>query len=66
MEREDMDINLKIGFKEDFYEKIKKIKIEDEEIKDFINTIKEYTYELFSIYILMREGKIIEKGGMYI
>ncbi len=66
MEREDMDINLKIGFKEDFYEKIKKIKIEDEEIKDFINTIKEYTYELFSIYILMREGKIIEEGGMYI
>ena len=66
MEREDMDINLKIGFKEDFYEKIKKIKIEDEEIKDFIDTIKEYTYELFSIYILMREGKIIEEGGMYI
>ncbi len=66
MEREDMDINLKIGFKEDFYEKIKKIKIEDEEIKDFIDTIKEYTYELFSVYILMREGKIIEEGGMYI
>ncbi len=66
MEREDMDIDLKIGFKEAFYEKIKEIKIEDEEIEDFIGIIREYTYELFSIYILMREGKIIEKGGMYI